>query len=158
MLDERKANILRAVVTEYIETAQPVGSSHVATSPEVNVSSATVRSAMASLETEGYLHQPHTSAGRVPTEKGYRFFVDQLGGPGRLGASDSQQVRTFFADWYRPANMVLAVAGDVEHQVVLDAVAKAIGWDQPTAKGVHRGIAVVVVAPGRAAEKSPPPI
>jgi transcriptional regulator of heat shock response len=51
---------------------------------------------MAALEAEGYLAQPHTSAGRIPTEKGYRFFVDQLGGPGKLGVSESQQVRTFF--------------------------------------------------------------
>lgn len=97
MLDERKATILRAVVTEYIETAQPVGSGHVASSAEVNVSSATVRNDMAALEAEGYLAQPHTSAGRIPTEKGYRFFVDQLGGPGRLGATESQQVRSFFS-------------------------------------------------------------
>jgi len=97
MLDERKATILRAVVTEYIETAQPVGSGHVASSAEVNVSSATVRNDMAALEAEGYLAQPHTSAGRIPTEKGYRFFVDQLGGPGKLGVSESQQVRTFFS-------------------------------------------------------------
>lgn len=96
MLDERKATILRAVVAEYIETAQPVGSGHVASSPEVNVSSATVRNDMAALEAEGYLAQPHTSAGRIPTEKGYRFFVDQLGGPGKLGASETQQVRSFF--------------------------------------------------------------
>ena len=97
MLDERKATILRAVVTEYIETAQPVGSGHVASSAEVNVSSATVRNDMAALEAEGYLAQPHTSAGRIPTEKGYRFFVDQLGGPGKLGVNESQQVRTFFS-------------------------------------------------------------
>lgn len=97
MLDERKATILRAVVTEYIETAQPVGSGHVAASAEVNVSSATVRNDMATLEAEGYLAQPHTSAGRIPTEKGYRFFVDQLGGPGKLGATESQQVRSFFS-------------------------------------------------------------
>jgi heat-inducible transcriptional repressor len=96
MLDERKATILRAVVTEYIETAQPVGSGHVASSAEVNVSSATVRNDMAALEAEGYLAQPHTSAGRIPTEKGYRFFVDQLGGPGKLGATETQQVRSFF--------------------------------------------------------------
>jgi heat-inducible transcriptional repressor len=96
MLDERKATILRAVVTEYIETAQPVGSGHVASSAEVNVSSATVRNDMATLEAEGYLAQPHTSAGRIPTEKGYRFFVDQLGGPGKLGATETQQVRSFF--------------------------------------------------------------
>ena len=85
MLDERKAAILRAVVEEYIETAQPVGSSHVASAPGVDVSSATVRNEMAGLEAEGYLRQPHTSAGRVPTEKGYRFFVDNLRPPTTLG-------------------------------------------------------------------------
>ena len=95
-LDERKATILRAVVEEYIDTAQPVGSSHVARAPGVAVSSATVRNDMATLEHEGYLVQPHTSAGRVPTEKGYRFFVDGLGMPGPLGGADAIQVRSFF--------------------------------------------------------------
>jgi heat-inducible transcriptional repressor len=94
MLDERKAAILRAVVEEYIETAQPVGSSHIA--PAVNVSSATVRNDMSALEQEGYLLQPHTSAGRIPTDKGYRYFVDRLASPGTLGEAQSQQVRTFF--------------------------------------------------------------
>ncbi len=96
MLDERKATVLRAVVEEYIETAQPVGSSHVARAPGVNVSSATVRNDMAVLEQEGYLYQPHTSAGRVPTEKGYRFYVDSLTSPSRLVGADAQQVRRFF--------------------------------------------------------------
>jgi heat-inducible transcriptional repressor len=95
MLDERKAAILRAVVEEYIETAQPVGSGAVA--PVVKASPATVRNEMAALEQEGYLQQPHTSAGRVPTEKGYRFFVDGLSEPVRLGAGQVQQVRSFFA-------------------------------------------------------------
>jgi heat-inducible transcriptional repressor len=108
MLDERKAIILRAVVTEYIETALPVGSGHVATVPEVTVSSATIRNDMAALEADGYLAQPHTSAGRVPTEKGYRFFVDQLGGPGRLGASESQQVRSFFSQTHGELEQMLA--------------------------------------------------
>ncbi|CAN5799995.1 heat-inducible transcriptional repressor HrcA [soil metagenome] len=97
LLDERKASILRAVVEEYIDTAQPVGSGHVSRAADVSVSSATVRNEMAVLEQEGYLHQPHTSAGRVPTDKGYRFFVDDLAGPGRLDAARSQQVRSFFA-------------------------------------------------------------
>jgi heat-inducible transcriptional repressor len=97
MLDERKAAILRAVVEEYIETAQPVGSNHVARSERVNVSSATVRNEMAVLEQEGYLHQPHTSAGRVPTDRGYRFFVDSLGrGSGRLANAQNHEIRTFF--------------------------------------------------------------
>lgn len=97
MLDERKANILRAVVEEYIETAQPVGSAHIVDAPGVNVSSATVRNDMVYLEQEGFLAHPHTSAGRVPTEKGYRFFVDHLAVPGRLDTTDAQQVRSFFA-------------------------------------------------------------
>ena len=78
MLEERKASILRAVVQEYITTAQPVGSSVIANAPGIEVSPATVRNEMVQLERQGYLHQPHTSAGRVPTEKGYRFFVNAL--------------------------------------------------------------------------------
>ncbi len=96
MLDERKTAILRAVVQGYIETAQPVGSGHVASAPGVHVSSATVRNEMAVLEQEGYLHQPHTSAGRVPTDKGYRYFVDHLVPPGRLDGTRARQVRDFF--------------------------------------------------------------
>ena len=95
-LDPRKAAILNAVVTEYIGSAQPVGSQHVVDAPGVSVSSATVRSDMAALERDGYLTQPHTSAGRIPTDKGYRFFVDQLGGPGPLAPGGRQQVRQFF--------------------------------------------------------------
>jgi heat-inducible transcriptional repressor len=96
VLDERKTAILRAVVQEYISTAQPVGSTHVAASSGLNVSSATVRNEMAVLEQEGYLAQPHTSAGRIPTDKGYRFFVDHLAKPGVLDVTDSQRVGTFF--------------------------------------------------------------
>jgi heat-inducible transcriptional repressor len=96
MLDERKTAILRAIVQEYIATAQPVGSSHVASASGLQVSSATVRNEMAVLEQEGYLAQPHTSAGRVPTDKGYRFFVDHMASPGRLDDVSSQRVGSFF--------------------------------------------------------------
>jgi heat-inducible transcriptional repressor len=96
MLDERKAAILGAVVQEYIATAQPVGSSHIAAAPGVGVSPATVRNEMAVLEQEGFLVQPHTSAGRIPTDKGYRFFVDHLTTPGRLDAAANAQVGQFF--------------------------------------------------------------
>jgi heat-inducible transcriptional repressor len=95
-LDPRRAAILEAVVTEYVGTATPVGSAHVAQSPGVNVSSATVRSDMVALEREGYLVQPHTSAGRIPTDKGYRFFVDHLAPAGMLGSPQRQRVRRFF--------------------------------------------------------------
>jgi heat-inducible transcriptional repressor len=95
-LDPRKAAILEAVVSEYIGTAQPVGSHHVAQAAGINVSSATIRSEMVALEREGYLMQPHTSAGRIPTDKGYRFFVDQLTEPGVLGPAQRQKVSRFF--------------------------------------------------------------
>ena len=98
MMDDRKAAILRAVVEEYIETAQPVGSASVARAPGLAVSPATVRNEMGALERDGYLAQPHTSAGRIPTDKGYRFFVDALAPTvGRLDASQSQQIKLFFA-------------------------------------------------------------
>jgi heat-inducible transcriptional repressor len=97
MLDDRKAAILRAVVEEYIQTAQPVGSASVSRIPGMTVSPATVRNEMGALEREGYLAQPHTSAGRIPTDKGYRFFVDSLAPRGRLDPGQTQQVRTFFA-------------------------------------------------------------
>ena len=96
-LDDRKAAILKSVVTGYVETAQPVGSSQVARDPVIEVSPATVRADMAALEREGYLTHPHTSAGRIPTDKGYRFFVDALGRPGHLGAAQVSQVRSFFS-------------------------------------------------------------
>ena len=96
-LDPRKAAILEAVVTGYIGTAQPVGSNVIAQQADVNVSPATVRSEMVALERDGYLTQPHTSAGRIPTDKGYRFFVDHLTTPGVLDATQSQQVSNFFS-------------------------------------------------------------
>lgn len=95
-LDARKATILEAVVNEHVDTAQPVGSSSVASNADVVVSPATVRSEMVALERDGYLAQPHTSAGRVPTDKGYRYFVDHLKS-GVLGSAQQRQVNEFFA-------------------------------------------------------------
>ena len=95
-MDERKATVLRAVVEAYIDTAQPIGSGALSGHGDLAVSSATIRNEMASLETEGYLASPHTSAGRIPTEKGYRYFVDNIGGPGRLGPTDTRRVSDFF--------------------------------------------------------------
>jgi heat-inducible transcriptional repressor len=108
MLDDRKAAILRAVVEEYIQTAQPVGSAHVAQLAALAVSSATVRNEMGALERDGYLVQPHTSAGRIPTDKGYRFFVDSLASPGVLQPAQRQQVRAFFARAHGELERMLA--------------------------------------------------
>jgi heat-inducible transcriptional repressor len=97
MLDDRKSSILRAVVECHIQTAQPVSSAYVAQLGELGVSPATVRNEMAVLEQEGYLYQPHASAGRVPTDKGYRFFVDSLPARAALSPPQSELVRMFFA-------------------------------------------------------------
>ena len=98
MLDDRKAAILYALVQEYIDTAQPVGSGRITDSPGVEVSSATVRSEMVALEQQDYLTQPHTSAGRVPTAKGYRFFVNRVRDQAPvLDPVDRRQVCDFFS-------------------------------------------------------------
>lgn len=78
MQEERRLAVLRAIVEDYVATEEPVGSKALVERHSLNVSPATIRNDMAALEDEGYLHQPHTSAGRVPTDKGYRLFVDRL--------------------------------------------------------------------------------
>lgn len=97
MLDERKASILKAVVNEFIKTGQPVGSSHIAMDPAINVSPATVRAEMAILEQDGYLTHPHTSAGRIPTDLGYRYFVDNLQDNYEISPDCVQAVAEFFS-------------------------------------------------------------
>jgi heat-inducible transcriptional repressor len=77
-LDERAKEVLKAVVKEFITRAEPIGSSHLARKGEFEVSPATMRNVLSELEELGYLEKPHTSAGRVPTDRGYRFFVDSL--------------------------------------------------------------------------------
>ncbi|HHX18738.1 MAG TPA: heat-inducible transcription repressor HrcA [Clostridium sp.] len=77
-LDDRKKSILHAIIDDYINTAEPVGSRTLARKHGLGLSSATIRNEMADLEDMGYLTQPHTSAGRIPSDKGYRFYVDQL--------------------------------------------------------------------------------
>jgi heat-inducible transcriptional repressor len=90
-LDQRSRDVLMAVIAEYVQTAGPVGSRAVARRHIRGLSPATIRNVMADLEDMGYLSQPHTSAGRVPTDKAYRFYVDQLG---RVAWSDTASARS----------------------------------------------------------------
>lgn len=78
MLDDRKKKVLQAIVEEYVNTAEPVSSSSITNNYELNYSSATIRNEMANLEKSGYLEKTHTSSGRIPSEKGYRYYVDEL--------------------------------------------------------------------------------
>lgn len=78
MSEERKKKVLQAIIKHFVETAEPVGSNTILVSYQFHVSPATIRNDMMSLEQEGFIFQPHTSAGRVPTDKGYRAFVDEI--------------------------------------------------------------------------------
>lgn len=95
-LTTRKKDILRAVVTDYIKSAQPVGSRTIARRYRFGLSPATIRNDMADLEEMGYLQQPHTSAGRVPTQKGYRYYVDNLMENADLTEEEKSQIKHVF--------------------------------------------------------------
>ena len=77
-LDERKRKILKAIIQTYLETGEPVGSRTISKYTDLNLSSATIRNEMSDLEDLGYIVQPHTSAGRIPSDLGYRLYVDEL--------------------------------------------------------------------------------
>jgi heat-inducible transcriptional repressor len=95
MLSERRLEVLRAIVQDYVGTEEPVGSKALTERHSLGVSPATVRNDMAVLEEEGYIHQPHTSAGRVPTDKGYRLFVDRLAGVKPLSTAERRAIQNF---------------------------------------------------------------
>jgi heat-inducible transcriptional repressor len=95
VLDDRKLEVLRAVVEDFVRTNEPVGSRHIVERHNLGVSPATVRNDMATLEDEGYIAQPHTSAGRVPTDKGYRLFVDRLSQVKPLSAAERRAIESF---------------------------------------------------------------
>ncbi len=94
-LDERRLEVLRAIVQDYVSTQEPVGSRALAERHDLGVSPATIRNDMAALEDEGYITQPHTSAGRVPTDKGYRLFVDRLSSVKPLTAAERRAIASF---------------------------------------------------------------
>jgi heat-inducible transcriptional repressor len=94
-LDDLKARLLRAVVHEFIQTAEPVGSKVLAERYDLGVSSATIRNELAALEEQGFLSHPHTSAGRVPTDIGYRHYVDSLSGVGELALTQQEVVMRY---------------------------------------------------------------
>jgi heat-inducible transcriptional repressor len=94
-LDDRKLEVLRAIVEDYVETQEPVGSKALVERHHLGVSPATVRNDMAVLEEEGYIRQPHTSAGRVPTDAGYRLFVDRLSRVKPLSPAERRAIERF---------------------------------------------------------------
>ena len=106
-LGARKVAVLRAVVEEYVRTGEPVGSETIAERAALGVSSATIRNEMAALEELGYLSHPHTSAGRIPTDAGYRRFVDALPPGGRIRDAQRRAIAGFFAEAMQDLEEVL---------------------------------------------------
>jgi len=112
-MDERKFRILQAIIDDYILTAVPVGSRTISKKYDMGLSSATIRNEMSDLEELGYLDQPHVSAGRVPSAKAYRLYVDQLLKTGRIRSENEQVVRAHFAGRSRQMEDVIDHAAQV---------------------------------------------
>ncbi len=112
-LDERKKKILKTIIRTYLATGEPVGSRTISKDPEMSVSSATIRNEMVDLEEMGYIAQPHTSAGRIPTDKGYRFYVDEL-----MAENDQKiiDMRNFMEDRLERVETVLKRMADMISQ------------------------------------------
>ena len=113
MMDARKFRILQAIIDDYILTAIPVGSRTISKKYEMGLSSATIRNEMSDLEELGYLDQPHVSAGRIPSAKAYRLYVDQLLGQGVIPTDDSASVRQYFGNRTRQMEDVINHAAQV---------------------------------------------
>ena len=107
MLDDRKLAVLRAIVEDYVSTNEPVGSKALVDRHSLDVSPATIRNDMAVLEEQGFIVQPHTSAGRVPTDKGYRLFVDRLSGVRPFSTAERRAIETFLAGAYDLDDVVM---------------------------------------------------
>jgi heat-inducible transcriptional repressor len=107
VLDDRKLAVLRAIVEDFVSTNEPVGSKSLVDRHNLDVSPATIRNDMAVLEEQGYIVQPHTSAGRIPTDHGYRLFVDRLSGVKPLSAAERRAIETFLAGAYDLDDVVM---------------------------------------------------
>ena len=125
-LTERKRKVLRCIVDLYIRTAEPVGSKAIAQLPDMNYSSATIRNEMADLTSLGYLEQPHTSAGRVPSAAGYRLYVDELMMDYRLSMDETRSINTAIEEkMERVDKLVERVAKLVSQATDLPAISVA---------------------------------
>ena len=125
-LTERKKKVLRSVVDLYIRTAEPVGSKAITELPDMNYSSATIRNEMADLLTMGYLEQPHTSAGRIPSAAGYRLYVDELMADYRLSMDETKSINTAIEEKMQQVDrLVEKVAKLVSQATDLPAISMA---------------------------------
>lgn len=137
MLEDRRSDVLRALVEEHIKTGEPVSSRAVLERSKLTVSAATIRNDLAALEKHGLVMQPHTSAGRVPTVSGYRYYVDHLG-PSRLRQATHAKVSTFFGDVHLELSKLLKATSDLLVEITdLPSVVVAPGIAKESVRAVH---------------------
>ena len=155
-MDERKQRILRAIIEDYVKSAEPVGSRTIAKNYDLGISPATVRNEMSDLEDLGYLEKPHTSAGRIPSSKGYRLYVDSMMHQGPVLDEDVKQIHTIWNDSQLSGNEMLLhmarLVSQISHSMSL---LLAPGHDQALLKYIHilpldghQAVMVVITATG----------
>ncbi len=163
MLDDRRTAVLQALVEEYITTGQPVSSNAVLQRSGLAVSSATIRNDLSRLESYGFVEQPYTSAGRIPTPQGYRFYVDHAS-PGRLRSATRSRIESFFTDVHRELSRLLketsGLLSDLSHY---PAVVIGPGFAGESVRAFHLVplaenvvLAVTVSASGRVSQNVVP--
>jgi heat-inducible transcriptional repressor len=137
MSENRRTQVLRALIEEHIRTGEPVSSRSIVEHSSLSVSTATVRNDLTALESEGMVSQPHTSAGRVPTAAGYRYYVDHLG-PGRLRHAAQEKVDSFFGDVHLELSKLLKATSELLVEVTdLPAVVIAPGVAHDRVRALH---------------------
>ena len=129
-LDPRKELILKVVTDDYIESAEPVGSRTIARKYNLGLSPATIRNEMADLEESGYLKQPHVSAGRIPSQQGYRYYVDMLMQQQTLNEEEQGLIRLYFEDRSRQMDTILQ---QTVKSFAVDALSFSDAWPDVTA-------------------------
>jgi len=146
-LDERKASILRAAVSHYVRSGEPVGSKTLVEHYRLGVSPATVRAEMSQLEELGYLYQPHTSAGRIPTDSGYRYFVDFWADQASLPTDEARRIREFFGEPRWELEDALRKTAGLLSELTHDA---AVVFAPSLDRSVVRHVELISLAGGRA--------
>jgi heat-inducible transcriptional repressor len=160
MVEDRKLAVLRAIVEDYVATQEPVGSKTLVERHKLGVSPATVRNDMAALEDEGLIAQPHTSAGRIPTDKGYRFFVDRLTTLKAMSAAEKRAISSFLEDAHDLDDVVqrsVRLLAQLTQQVAIvqyPSLAKAtIRHIELVALSTNRLLAVLIMSTGRVEQR-----
>ncbi|KJS18057.1 MAG: HrcA family transcriptional regulator [Peptococcaceae bacterium BRH_c4b] len=145
-MDTRKQQVLMALITDFIATAEPVGSRTIARKYEMGVSPATIRNEMADLEEMGFIEQPHTSAGRVPSHMGYRYYVDFLMKKHSLSNREEEMIRRGYEDKVRDVGQVVQRTGNLLSQITSYAAVVV----RPRAAGSFKHVQMVLMNPGSA--------